>query len=167
MISKQVLINDKRFYLDEFNIDRLLKNNITDYQITNIKLGKIKRFFDNKISDMEEMQAYKYCNDKEKYEEEYINYCEVICKDKGNSNRTKEEFDKLIDNINENGYDPEKGIIVIDQFNFIQEGQHRVCVLLNKYGKDYEIKVLKIHIMDYGIKTYLKVFLYKLKGLFI
>ena len=57
---------------------------------------------------------------------------------------TEERFNKLIKSINEKGYISKYPLVIKADDNSIMDGQHRACILLNKYGKDYEIEVLKI-----------------------
>lgn len=37
------------------------------------------------------------------------------------------------------------GGVFLNQFNIVQEGQHRCCILLKYYGADYIIKVVKLY----------------------
>lgn len=72
----------------------------------------------------------------------YERYCEFH-KDNGLPLMTKERFDGLIESIDKDGYD-ERYISIIDDQNVLLDGQHRICILANKYGVESYIRVLKI-----------------------
>ena len=56
---------------------------------------------------------------------------------------SKERYDRLIESINQYGYD-ERHIIIVNERNILKDGQHRACILANKYGEDSYVRVLKI-----------------------
>jgi hypothetical protein len=53
---------------------------------------------------------------------------------------------ELSDTFLKEGYDTKKGIIIIGIDNKIINGNHRYCLLLEKYGEEHEIVVHKIFI---------------------
>ena len=57
----------------------------------------------------------------------------------------------LISSMNE-GYD-ERYMPVIDEYNQILYGQNRCCILMNKYGPEYKVKVLRLYIYQPGSLT--------------
>lgn len=58
------------------------------------------------------------------------------------------DYDKLIHKLEKEGYQPEKGIIVINKENMIRDGLHRASWLAHKYGGNFKIKVFKTFRMD-------------------
>ena len=50
------------------------------------------------------------------------------------------------------GYD-ERYMPVIDEYNQILYGQNRCCILMNKYGPEYKVKVLRLYIYQPGSLT--------------
>lgn len=71
----------------------------------------------------------------------YKEYCENNYKKTGFEMYVK-RFDKLIENFN-SGYD-NLHLPVVNKNNILMDGQHRCCLLLHKYGGDYEIETIKI-----------------------
>ena len=59
--------------------------------------------------------------------------------------RSTERFDKLIESMNKNGYDPVKNIIRIWPDYTIHNGQHRASWVAWKHGKGYKMKTLIVH----------------------
>ena len=53
-------------------------------------------------------------------------------------------IDNLYDDIKNNGYDPAKMCICIDEKNNVLDGQHRSCCILMAYGKNKKIKVCRV-----------------------
>jgi len=62
--------------------------------------------------------------------------------------RSTKRFDKLIESMNKNGYDPSKNIIRIWPDMSIHNGQHRSSWVAWRYGKGFKIKVLVVHYRD-------------------
>ena len=71
------------------------------------------------------------------------------------------KYKKLIKSIDKNGYSS-NNYIVVNQNNSIIDGQHRACYLLHKYGKDLNIKVLKIYEHQTKLEN-IKMFFNKIK----
>lgn len=55
----------------------------------------------------------------------------------------KKSFHDLTNSIQETGYDPSKCVIVLDKNNLLIDGEHRCCLLSEKYGNDYEVMVVR------------------------
>ena len=55
---------------------------------------------------------------------------------------TPERFDELCASMRE--YDPKSMPVVLGPRNIIQDGQHRSCILLKRFGPDHLIDVLRI-----------------------
>lgn len=136
------LFEDKRFVLDdEFFYRTLEHKRIKFWEIITIPLNTIvRKWFDGKCHPLTECPPYKYLlGDIEVYEE----YCKYH-KEHNLPNMTRNRFDKLINSIKNDGYNP-KNIIVINQSNILLDGQHRACCLMHLYGDDYAADVLKIY----------------------
>jgi hypothetical protein len=134
------LLNDSRFIIDDNFFYRVLENQpIEKYQVERIRLGDIQRFFEGKYYTLDSCAPYRYLLG---YHNEYYKYSEFH-KNNDLPLMTKKRFDDLIESIDENGFD-RKSLPIINQDNVIQDGQHRSCYLLYKYGPDYEVDVLKI-----------------------
>jgi len=161
MQVEEKLMNDSRFAIDDFTFNHHLKiSKMISYEIVNIKLGKILRYQNSKIFKIDESDVYKYLDTKN--EENYKKYCEQICLGDDFYRHNSKIYNELIKEIDNTDYDLKKGAIVINQLNIIMDGQHRACILLKKYGKDYEIPVVKIRYSYLGIFTYLRYFRYLL-----
>lgn len=138
------LLEDNRFDLDEDFFYRTLETKpIYKYEIIDIKLKDIRRIWNGKTLKLSECAPYKYLA--EHQVSEYEKYCEYH----HNNNlpeMSKERYDSLINSIEENGFNS-RNIIVINQDNVIQDGQHRSCCLLYKYGGEYTVKALKVYFL--------------------
>ncbi len=142
--STKKIIADKRFiFNDDFVWMTLEPSLVLDYHVEKIKLKEIKRqYFYGNIISLKECEPYLFlCGDKESYKK-YTKFHE----EHNLPSMTEERFNELIRSINKNGYN-EKYILVINEKNIILDGQHRACILLYKYGEDYEQKVLKVHLV--------------------
>ena len=140
---EEALLADNRFVLeDEFVYRGIESKKIKRYAIEEMRLGDIKRhWFDGKIYKLTECAPYRYLQgDFDGYSE----YC-AYHQEHNLPAMSLERFNTLISSIEEKGFD-DRYIIVVNEENVIMDGQHRSCVLLNKYGEDHMIKVLKIYI---------------------
>ena len=155
--------NDSRFYINPNDLERLNKRKIRKYKLEEIPIGKIRRYLDGKIFDLYKTDAYKLLENPSniELEEKYDAYCKNYCYKY--ENRNQNNFMKLANKLDQEEYNPNKGIIVVDQLYIIADGQHRSCVLLNKYGPKYKVKVLKIYCSDIGIKTYARNLIYMIQ----
>ena len=139
-LSSISLLNDERIKFDyAFFYKHLEGRPILKYEITQIKLGDIRRkFFDNKIYTLEECSPYKYLQGETK---RYQEYC-AINKQYSDIDMSESRYKNLIASIDK-GYDP-KMMPIVSQNNIILDGQHRCCILLNKYGSDHKVTVCKL-----------------------
>lgn len=139
------LLKDSRFYIDEFNMNRILGSNIkvTAYEYVSIPVSKIYMEMENSLLQIEQTIPYCYLSDNDSGRDTYINYCKKY--GSHNPNRSIGAYDDLINNMSYKEYDPTKGVIVINQYGIILDGQHRVCLIQKKHGKDYHIPVLKLY----------------------
>lgn len=138
----EALLSDERFDIDsEFSYKNLSKRRIESYELTTETIRNIKRvWFDGRVIPLEECAPYQYlCGDTEAYEA----YCQYH-KEHNLYPMSKERFDGLIRSLEEEGFN-ERNVIVLNQdLNSVMDGQHRLCYLLKKYGKDYIVPVVRI-----------------------
>ena len=156
------LKNDKRFYIDKWNFDRITEKEILRYKYVEIPVGRIRRYFNSKVFSLKKTDSYIFLdnlNDKDS-RQKYIEYCQKYCAD--NNKRGVKYFEELIDKFKTDNYDPKKGVIVVNQNYFIVEGQHRSCILLKKYGPRKKINVLKIYYKKNNLIDILRNFKYNI-----
>lgn len=115
-------------------------------ELVNIALKDIRREWNGKIYSLKEVSPFKYLETRD--ENVYTSY---ICKhfppdSQPSENELKKylsNFNKLEASINENGYDLSRSIIALNKNNIVIDGQRRACILLYKYGGNYEITVIR------------------------
>lgn len=138
--SAMRLLDDDRFTIDYDFFYRVLEMRpVTKYRIVETRLGDLTRYwYDGRLYPLEQCPPYRYlCGDKEAYE----SYC-LQNKVVTGFEMSPERFDRLCESMAE--YDPKSMPVVFGPRNIIQDGQHRSCILLKKFGPDYKIKVLRI-----------------------
>ncbi len=134
------LLDNPRFSLDYDFFYRVLEMRpVTKYRVVRVRLGDLTRYwYDGKLYPLEECPPYKYlCGDKSAYEA----YC-AQNKAVTGFEMSPERFEALCKSMAE--YDPKCMPVVFGPRNIIQDGQHRSCILLRKFGPDHEIDVLRI-----------------------
>lgn len=149
-ITKEALINDKRFYVDERNIERLMQQPILRYEVKKKKIGTLlrTRANTNRIVTLDQTRVYAYLTGTSKGTKEYDEYVDIC----NVSFRNRAAYDSLIDEMEKTPYDIKKGAIVINQDDLIYDGQHRSCYLMYKYGPNFQVDVLQlIYESDRGI----------------
>ncbi len=141
-ITKEELINDKRFYIDERNIERLMHRPILRYEVKRKKIGTLlrTRANTNKIVTLYQTRVYAYLKGTPKGVKEYDEYIDIC----NVSFRNRAAYDSLIVDMEKTPYDITKGAIVINQDDLIYDGQHRSCYLLHKFGPNYNVDVLQL-----------------------
>lgn len=139
------ILNDNRFRIDNEVMSCLNGRKILYYTIVELPIKRIKRNLHGKIISLQETDVYRYLCEptKEDVIAQYQKYCDANNAD--NKERSINTFNKLINTIEIEDYDIKKGIVIVDQFNCILDGQHRVCILRNKYGEEYVIRALKLY----------------------
>lgn len=162
MINIENVKLDNRFYINDFDLNRITKNrNLIKYEIVTIKLKHIRMFIEGKYLKLNETIVYQYIkNNDEKSIKKYNEYCKKY--GKKNPNRTLESCNELLDNFIE--YDIKKGAIVVDKYNNLLDGQHRCCILLNEYGDNKEIEVVKFYFKETIIKKIKNFIKFRIKG---
>lgn len=160
MVTIDQLRNDNRFYIDDFNLNRIFKPNIIKYRIIRIKIGEIVRIYRGRVMDLYQTDVYKYLSGRNEDKKNYNIYCERI----NMYRRSSKEFDKLILEMSKSPYDIKKGAIFVDKNNVILEGQHRCCIMLKLYGPDHEISVVQLIKKNaYSPLVYIRLLFFKLK----
>lgn len=164
MVQKDNLRNDTRFYINETTLECLTRSPIKRYKLLELEVGRIHRYLDNSVYSLYKTDPYQFLAhmDEPDAQKQYQKYCNRAMSD--NPDRSESLFRNLIDGFGKN-YDPQKGIIVIDQLNCVVEGQHRCCILLKKYGEAHKITVLRLVYSNYSIRVYMLNMLYELKRL--
>lgn len=144
-ITREELIKDKRFYIDDRNINRLLNDHsVKEYRVKYIKVGMILRKISNcnSIVPLCQTYVYKYLEGGEEGKKAYEEF-RKICN--YSPLRSEEIYNKLIKQIDDSDYDLKKGAIVVDQYNLILDGMHRSSILLRKYGANHRIQVVQFY----------------------
>ncbi len=117
---------------------------IDDAEIVHVPLKDLRREWDGKLYDLTECSQFKYLQTKDK--SIYENYIQKHI-DRGilpaDADKSTSKFDALIKSMDETGYDPSKCVIVLRRDNVLLDGQHRACILLDKYGGDYKITAIR------------------------
>lgn len=167
-ITKEDLINDKRFFIDDRNINRLLNDHpVKGYRMKYIKVGMILRNTSNcnSIVPLCQTYVYKYLKGGEEGKKAYEEF-RKICN--YSPLRSEKIYDNLIRQIDNSDYDLKKGAIVVDQYNLILDGMHRSSILLRKYGANHKIQVVQFYnaykIRPAFVLTIIKTFLAKIKA---
>lgn len=154
MISKEEFMSDERFKVLQADADRMFSRPVKKYEICTIKLSYIKKNIGKKVIDLKDTASYKFING-EMSKEEYEDYCRR--KTEVYEGHSYGSFKYLIDYFTK--YDMKKNAIVIDQFGFIRDGQHRASILLKRYGSDYRIPVVKIYYSGLRLGARAKLFI--------
>lgn len=141
-VSALRLLDDPRFELDDDFVYRVLESRnvmMNGYDVRKIRLGDIRRMrHDGSVCRLEECEPYLCLKGNEVGYEEY---CRVNRLRSGFA-MTPERFRLLRANMEK--YDPRRMPVVRGEQNIILDGQHRCCILLDRFGPDYEIEVVSI-----------------------
>ena len=147
MVKREELEKDPRFRIDDKELDWLfLKLRIYKYSFETLEIGRLRRFVNGKIVSIKETINYKLIMDPTNSDllEEYQKYCENNDNLLDNPDRSRLVYLKLRDELTNTRYDPKKAVIIVNQYNIIEDGLHRSCILLAQNGEKYKINVLKI-----------------------
>lgn len=134
------MLSDNRFKLDYDFFYRVLEMRpVSRYRVVPVKLGELTRYwYDGKLYPLEKCPPYRYlCGDRQAYEE----YC-LQNRTLTGFDMSPERFEALCASMAE--YDPKSMPVVFGPRNIIQDGQHRSCILLKKFGPEHMINVLRI-----------------------
>ncbi len=147
MITIEELAHNRDFFISETEARELVDiMGITNWAYCFAKLGRLYRWKNNRFCSLEETINYRFLEHPETKEifREYLAYCSDPSNRRDNPERSPRLFLQLRDTLLREGYDPKKGIIVIDQYHTVCVGLHRACILLSQFGKDCRVPVLKI-----------------------
>lgn len=139
------LLNNRNFTLDYDFFYRVLEGKrLLWYSIKSVKVGDIRRYKQDtrEVLPLEQCEPYLYLLGHKK---QYELYCSSNLEKTG-FRMSEARFDELKASM-EQGVD-EKHMIVVNPDNYLYDGQHRACFLLYKFGPDYEVKVLKIWLLN-------------------
>jgi len=135
------LLDDDRFIIDDNFFYRLIEGRqLEKYEVIKMPIKDIRRIWNGRKIQIKECQPYRYLMG---YTNEYSEYCDIH-EASDLPLMTKERFDALIKSIEEEGFNS-KSVIIVNQDNILQDGQHRACYHLYKYGEDCEVNVLKLY----------------------
>lgn len=152
VLSPQRLLSDDRFEIDHDFFYRVLENRkLLWYRVVRIRLDDIRRLWDDgKSYSLAEVPPFRYLSDPKNGASVYDGYCRANGESHG-FDMNELRFKSLIDSIEHDGFDQKK-IPVITRGNFIMDGQHRCCILLHKYGPDYEVTALKVWLLGKSLR---------------
>lgn len=137
------LLDDPRFRIDdEFAFFSLEHRLIKKYELVTLRLGDIRRNWKENIIPLRECMPYKYLmtGNPEVYEEYMRQNAQYYKLDI----MSRERFDALIRSMEGNGFTDQTAVVVNGR-NIVQDGQHRCCYLIYRYGEDYEIPCVRIY----------------------
>jgi hypothetical protein len=106
--------------------------------VKEIALKDINRNWKGNILKLNECAPYAYLGGAKK---EYVDYCNEN-KQLHKIEMSVDRFDALLNNIEQNGYNPKSMPVLNAKDNVIMDGQHRSCYLLKKFGPEHRIKAL-------------------------
>lgn len=133
------LLDDDRINLDyEFFYKALEGRKIKNYFIKEIALKNINRFWKGQIIKLYDCAPYSYLNGDM---EIYKTYCTENKQIYG-WEMSVDRFDALLNNMEQNGYNPKSMPVLDAKDNIIIDGQHRSCYLLKKFGPEHKIQAL-------------------------
>lgn len=141
---RQIYIYDHYNFIKEslrqsnINLPAEAKNLLDQVEVVNIKLKDIK-LPGNQPLQNSHIYAYIMGDEKGEYSKKWYHGGARIY----DPEMAMNSYNDLKNDINESGYDPAKGIIVLDDDNVLIDGQHRCCLLLKKYGEDYTVKAVR------------------------
>lgn len=137
------------------------------YRIAEISIGKIHRYLDGKVFSLYKTEPWALLNNREDNteREKYTQYCVRAKID--NPDRSLDHFIKLISDVEE--YEFDISPIIVDQNLCVIDGQHRACIILDKYGEKYKVKVLMVYFDDlkyFGAGQKFRNLIYEVKKFF-
>jgi len=144
------IISNPNISIDkEWANDWLKKQHIYDYFVEEISVGELlfaKITEDGlELHHLNKSPAYIYFAGDENMYSKYMQTCFKVNK---KNEHSVEKIKKLKESLDKD-FDSSK-MIVVDGMNCILDGAHRASYLLNKYGKDYKVNILKIYCRNFG-----------------
>lgn len=161
------ILSDKRFSISTdntfYSISRLC---VVTYMFCKARLGSLSWNSRDGLYSLDKALPYIYlCNrfDPVVYQK-YEDYCNSPQNRIGTDSRSPSSLIRLVQTIEAEGYDPEKGAIIVDQFGIVLDGLHRCSVLLYLFGPDYVAQVVRVRRLFLKPKTILRLIQRKLQG---
>lgn len=139
--------NNKDFYVPHDIVSALYKKNPPEsYKVIEIKVGRIRRTVNGTITNLYETLNYRYLTNKNDpfLRKKYEDYCKNSENTFDNPLRSVDTFCSVEEDISREEYDIHKGAIIVNQYNVVQDGLHRSCIILKNHGPKYKIKVLRV-----------------------
>lgn len=123
----------------------LKDQDIFDYRIIKIKISELKFIKltsqGDSVVPLSKCPAYQHLQgDKEAYPK----YMKLYQKYQPETERSEQRFMELLESLDKDDYDA-SSLIVVNGINKILDGAHRASWLMNKYGEDYVVTVLKLY----------------------
>lgn len=144
MRTVEEVLSDSRFCINTQVPDRLFKSKVKSYRVKEVRLEALLCFYGEGVMRIEDTPMYKFLNGDIVGYDSYKNYCIKY----PSSFRNQSSFNELQSQLETTEYDIKKGAIVVNQHNIIVDGQHRISILLKKYGPKHRIKVVEICYAD-------------------
>lgn len=124
-----------------------MDSEIWDYELREVPVASLQAFVYNgkiwKWIPLEDCPAFRYLSGDEKAYKKNMEERENL----ENNIHSCERFYNLIDEIDRNGFNTEKPVLISSGFR-IRDGQHRAAIWMHKYGKDSMIPVLMIYMRE-------------------
>ncbi len=154
--NTDILLHDNRFQIDELYFKRRLKfRSMKRYELDTMKVGDII-YGTEKLCNV---PAFKYLEGNVK---DYELYCQKHREILHYQEMGVEKYNNLIKSLEEKGFN-QKNLIIVDYNGCVKDGQHRSCYLLHKYGKDYQVPVLRIELKSRNIFQKMMRYIYKIR----
>lgn len=163
MVTKEEFQKDTRFHISNADVVRLFSTRVCKYTVEEVRLADLYYFngVDYGVVRIQDSVIYQYLlsedtNKKDGYKK-YVERC-------NDEHRTEDAYICLRERFQNEDYDIKKSAIVINQLLIVLDGQHRCAILMDKYGSDYRIPVVKIYYAIPLIGLRLKKFVGSLYG---
>lgn len=140
------IIADPNIFVDMEWTERSLKNfNLFSYSVERVKISDLKfvklTSQGYAIVPLSKCPAYRHLQgDNEVYSQHMMLYQKY----QPETERSEQRFMELLKSLEKDDYDT-SSLIVVNGINKILDGAHRASWLMNKYGGDYEVEVLKLY----------------------
>ena len=139
------LLEEPDITFDKDWVNWLMSHELYDYRVVK---AKAKNMIFSKLTSngyvlvpLTRCPAYRYMQGEK---DAYAKYMKLHEKYAPNSERSTERFEELVKSLDANGFDM-RNLVVVNCNCRILDGAHRASWLMNKYGEDYEMTVLKIY----------------------
>ncbi len=146
MTMQERILSDPAIKLDAEWVEKwFMDAEIYDYRVVNIKISDLKFMKlttqGYRMVPLAKSPAYQYLQGDKKA---YANYMKLYEKYQPDTERSQQRFEQLLESLDSADYDT-RSMVVVDGIYKILDGAHRASWLMNKYGSDFEITVLKLY----------------------